>query len=80
MYKGHTNRPDSEAIANRERKAAKSSNKHGDPICMKSKILAAISDMSAAADSIFVAESAGYARRVNLSVSDEPLSNTDIPF
>ncbi|TQS32159.1 hypothetical protein Golomagni_07530, partial [Golovinomyces magnicellulatus] len=58
-----------EAIANRERKAAKSSNKHGNPIAMKSKILAAIPDPAYRTHSIFVAESAGYARRVNLETS-----------
>lgn len=58
----------SEAIANRERKVAKSSNKHGNPISMKSKVLAAISDPADPENSIFVAESAGFARRISLGV------------
>lgn len=36
---------------------------------MKSKILAAISDPADPSNSIFIAESAGFARRVNVSVS-----------
>lgn len=58
----------SEAIANRARKAAKSNNKYGNPIVMKSKVLAAISDPQDAQDSIFIAESAGCVRRMTLSV------------
>jgi hypothetical protein len=35
---------------------------------MKSKILAAVSDPASPSDQIFIAESAGFVRRVNLSV------------
>ncbi|KAL3960408.1 hypothetical protein ACCO45_005525 [Purpureocillium lilacinum] len=52
--------------AQRERKAAKAGNKHGNPVEMKSKILAAVSDPASPLTSIFIAESAGYVRRVNL--------------
>ncbi|UNI19801.1 hypothetical protein JDV02_005952 [Purpureocillium takamizusanense] len=55
--------------AQRERKAAKASNKHGNPVEMKSKILAAVSDPASPLASIFIAESAGYVRRVNLESS-----------
>ncbi|ATY60963.1 WD repeat-containing [Cordyceps militaris] len=54
------------ANANRARKAAKSGNKHGNPISMKSKILAAIPDPADPHGSIFIAESAGFCRRINL--------------
>ncbi|XWW97794.1 hypothetical protein V2A60_005781 [Cordyceps javanica] len=54
------------ANANRARKAAKSGNKNGNPISMKSKILAAIPDPADPAGSIFIAESAGFCRRINL--------------
>ncbi|KAJ6441756.1 transcriptional repressor [Purpureocillium lavendulum] len=56
--------------AQRERKAAKAGNKHGNPVEMKSKILAAVSDPASPLTSIFVAESAGYVRRVNLESSE----------
>lgn len=80
------NSPSSEAIANRERKVAKSSNKHGNPISMKSKVLAAISDPVDPENSIFVAESAGFARRISLAVclppaaSDQPCTHIVIDF
>ncbi|KAJ3480839.1 hypothetical protein NLG97_g7967 [Lecanicillium saksenae] len=54
------------ANAERARKAAKSGNKNGDPIPMKSKILAALPDPADPNGSILIAESAGFARRVNL--------------
>ncbi|KAM4059254.1 WD40 repeat 2 [Hirsutella rhossiliensis] len=53
--------------AQKERKAAKASNKHGNPLKMKSKILAAIPDPASSCTSIFIAESAGYVRRVHLN-------------
>lgn len=56
--------------AQRARKAAKAGNKHGDPIEMKSKILAAVADPASPLSSIYVAESAGYIRRVNLTASE----------
>lgn len=52
-----------------DRKAAKASNKNGDPLPMKSKILAAIPDPANSSSSIFIAESAGYVRRVNIEVN-----------
>lgn len=58
----------SASAAQRERKAAKASNKHGDPLVMKSKILAAIPDPTAPFSSIFIAESAGFVRHINLEV------------
>ena len=56
----------SEAI--RARRAAKSGNILGDPIKLQSKILAVVADLASSA-SIYVAESAGCIRRVNLDVS-----------
>ena len=56
----------SEAI--RARRAAKSGNTFGDPIKLQSKILAVVADPASSA-SIYVAESAGCIRRVNLDVS-----------
>ncbi|KAH8694767.1 putative transcriptional repressor [Ilyonectria robusta] len=56
--------------AQRERKAAKSGNKNGDPLVMKSKILAAVPDPASPLTSVFIAESAGYVRRVNLELSE----------
>ncbi|KAL8364994.1 hypothetical protein RB595_004011 [Gaeumannomyces hyphopodioides] len=57
--------------AKRERRDAKSSNKYGNPVALKSKILAAIPDpRSSSPPAIFVAESAGSVRHVKLS--DEP--------
>lgn len=58
----------SASAAQRERKAGKAGNKHGDPVVMKSKILAAIPDPASPYSSIFIAESAGFVRRVNLEV------------
>ncbi|POR37088.1 Putative WD repeat-containing protein [Tolypocladium paradoxum] len=56
--------------AQRERKTVKASNKNGNPLEMKSKILAAIPDPASPLSSVFIAESAGYARRVNLDSSE----------
>ena len=56
--------------AQRERRAAKADNKNGNPITLKSKLLAAIQD-PASPSSIFVAESAGFVRRVNVDVGQE---------
>ncbi|KAI9158669.1 transcriptional repressor [Paramyrothecium foliicola] len=52
--------------AERKRKAAKSSNKHGNPRVQKSKILAAILDPAQPLNSVYIAESAGFVRRVNV--------------
>ncbi|KFA79000.1 hypothetical protein S40288_00566 [Stachybotrys chartarum IBT 40288] len=56
--------------AQRARKAAKAGNKHGNPIVLKSKILAAISDPTSPLSSVFIAESAGCVRRVELESSE----------
>ncbi|KAF5643297.1 transcriptional repressor rco-1 [Fusarium sp. NRRL 52700] len=56
--------------ASRQRKAAKASNKNGEPVIMKSKILAAIPDPDAPLTSVFIAESAGAVRRINLETSE----------
>ncbi|KAG5659304.1 hypothetical protein KAF25_000506 [Fusarium avenaceum] len=58
----------------RERKAAKADNKNGDPIVMKSKILAAVPDPASPLTSIFIAESAGAVRRVNLETSETKMT------
>ncbi|KAK2592937.1 hypothetical protein QQS21_009344 [Conoideocrella luteorostrata] len=54
--------------AQRARRAGKAGNKHGDPVEMKSKILAAIPDPISPHTSVFIAESAGY--------SSEPKATT----
>ncbi|KAK3315059.1 WD40-repeat-containing domain protein [Apodospora peruviana] len=53
-------------IQTKERRAAKSSNRYGNPIQLKSKILAAVVDPWAPTSTILVAESAGAVRRVNV--------------
>lgn len=55
----------SEAI--RARRAAKSGNTFGNPIKLQSKILAVVADPASSA-CVYVAESAGCVRRVNLEV------------
>ncbi|KAI0850191.1 WD40 repeat-like protein [Daldinia vernicosa] len=55
--------------ANRERRAVKSGNKNGNPIALKSKLLAAISDPTDPS-SVLIAESAGSVRRVNVDTGD----------
>ncbi|KAK6955365.1 hypothetical protein Daesc_003000 [Daldinia eschscholtzii] len=55
--------------AKRERRAAKAGNKNGNPIALKSKLLAAISDPTNPS-SVFIAESAGSVRRVNVDTGD----------
>lgn len=57
----------SHSLAETSRKAAKSSNENGAPIRLKSKILAIISDPSHPS-AIYIAESAGQARRILLDV------------
>ena len=52
------------------RRAAKSSNKYGKPIVLKSKILAAVLDPHSPSSTVFVAESAGAVRRVNVDDED----------
>ncbi len=67
------NIPCSAAQAKRGERAAKSANKYGSPIALKSKILAAIAD-PCEPSCIYVAESAGAVRRVNVDVSLSPFS------
>ncbi|CAJ2511099.1 Uu.00g067240.m01.CDS01 [Anthostomella pinea] len=55
--------------AQKERRAAKASNKNGDPITLKSKLLAAVPHPTSPS-SILVAESAGAVRRVNVDTGD----------
>ncbi|KAH9898800.1 WD40 repeat-like protein [Xylariomycetidae sp. FL2044] len=55
--------------AKTERRAAKAGNQYGDPIALKSKILAAIQDPTSPT-SILVAESSGSVRRVNVDSGD----------
>ncbi|KAG8670195.1 hypothetical protein FPOAC2_09542 [Fusarium poae] len=54
----------------RQRKAAKADNKNGEPIVMKSKVLAVIADPASPLNSVFIAESAGAVRRINLETSE----------
>ncbi|OTA54937.1 WD40 repeat-like protein [Hypoxylon sp. EC38] len=72
MYKGtspdHFFQTDAEQ-AKRERRAAKAGNKNGNPIALKSKLLAAIPD-PANPSSVLIAESAGSVRRVNVDTGD----------
>lgn len=55
--------------AKRERRAAKAGNKNGNPILLKSKVLAAIPDPNSSS-SLFVAESSGSVRRVKVETGD----------
>ncbi|KAK7416257.1 hypothetical protein QQX98_005328 [Neonectria punicea] len=55
--------------AQQQRKTAKAGNKNGDPVVMKSKILAAIPDPASPLTSVFIAESAGFVRRVSLELA-----------
>lgn len=59
----------SAAQSKRERREAKSSNKLGNPIVLKSKIAAACVDPHSPSNSVFVAETAGSVRRIK--VDDE---------
>ncbi|RFU33608.1 hypothetical protein B7463_g2755, partial [Scytalidium lignicola] len=54
-------------------RAAKSGNKNGDPIVLQSKILNAIADPYSSA-CIYIAESAGCVRRVNVETKDTKIS------
>ncbi|KAK1772408.1 WD40-repeat-containing domain protein [Phialemonium atrogriseum] len=56
--------------AKRERRAAKADNKYGNPIILKSKILAVTPDPRSPSSTIYVAESAGSIRKVNLDDND----------
>lgn len=67
-YHLHTDHTCSAVQAQRQRKAAKASNQNGEPIAMKSKILAVVPDPASPLTSVFIAESAGAVRRINLEV------------
>ena len=54
----------------RERREAKSSNKFGRPVVLKSKIAAACVNPLSASNSVFIAESAGSVRKVNVDDQD----------
>ncbi|RGP75898.1 transcriptional repressor rco-1 [Fusarium sporotrichioides] len=54
----------------RQRRAAKADNKNGEPIVMKSKVLAVVPDPASPLTSVFIAESAGAVRRINLETSE----------
>ncbi|PSR93635.1 WD40-repeat-containing domain protein [Coniella lustricola] len=58
------------AQSNRERREAKSKNKHGSPVVLKSKLAAATLDPNSPSDTVFVAETAGSVRRVNVDTED----------
>lgn len=77
-YKAITNQTYSAVQASRQRKAAKASNKNGDPVTMKSKILAAVPDPAAPLTSVFIAESAGAVRRINLEVCLDTLTKLHV--
>lgn len=53
----------------RARRAAKSGNKNGNPIVLQSKILSVIPDPFSTA-CVYIAESAGCVRKVNIEVSE----------
>ncbi|RYC63078.1 hypothetical protein CHU98_g3129 [Xylaria longipes] len=61
---GHYFQTDAEQ-AQTERRAAKASNKNGNPVVLKSKLLAAVPDPSVSS-SLFIAESTGSVRRVDV--------------
>ena len=61
----------------RKRRTAKAGNKYGNPIQLKSKILAAVVDPRTPRSAILVAESAGSVRRVTLDVWPFPLLTPD---
>ncbi|KAF3025801.1 hypothetical protein E8E14_014615 [Neopestalotiopsis sp. 37M] len=72
MQKGHSAEHFFETDASaqkRERQAAKSANKNGNPIALKSKPLAAILDVGSPS-CLLVAESSGTVRRVNTETQD----------
>ena len=68
----------SHSLAETSRKALKSKNQLGSPIRLQSKLLAIISD-PADPGAVYVAESAGSARRVVLDVGEIEQSLTLLP-
>ncbi|KAI1428870.1 WD40-repeat-containing domain protein [Xylaria sp. FL1777] len=65
---GHYFQTDAEQ-AQAERRTAKASNKNGDPIVLKSKVLAAVPDPSASSF-LLLAESTGTVRRVDIDLGE----------
>ncbi|KAI4869094.1 WD40 repeat-like protein [Hypoxylon rubiginosum] len=65
---GHFFQTDAEQ-AKIERRELKANNKNGNPIALKSKLLAAIPDPTSPS-AVFIAESAGSVRRVNVDTGD----------
>jgi hypothetical protein len=63
---GHFFQSDASELS-RARKAAKSGNKNGNPIVLQSKILNVIADPFSSS-SVYIAESAGGVRKVNIEV------------
>lgn len=67
-----------DSVAEHARRAAKATNKNGNPVALNSKILAIHADPHDP-EAVYIAEAAGTARRVVLEVStaflppDEPL-------
>lgn len=56
------------SLSETSRRAAKSHNTQGNPIRLPSKILAVIADPASSSPAVYVAESAGNAKRVSLDV------------
>lgn len=69
----------SDSIAEQKRKAAKSRNTNGQPIKLPSKILAIVADPGAR-NAVYVAESSGMARKVDLLVCFDLVSTLCRPM
>ena len=72
-----TNSYHSHSVTETRRKALKSKNKNGNPIRLPSKVLVLIADPQDAG-AVYVAESAGTARRLVLDVGEAPNAKTRI--
>lgn len=70
LHESWTNIWHSAAQSKRERREAKSSNKFGNPIVLKSKLAAACVDPHSPLNSVFVAETAGSVRKINVDEED----------
>ncbi|CAI4218101.1 unnamed protein product [Parascedosporium putredinis] len=57
------------SIEKREKREVKKANKFGNPIVLKSKVLAVVNDPASPSSSVLVAEAAGKVRRVNIETS-----------
>lgn len=67
IFWNSTNHSARTALANAKRRATKSSNKNGSPITLTSKLLSIIPDLTSPMR-VYVAESGGIARRIDLEV------------